>query len=309
MPSLQQLRTFLAVYRHGTLTAAAGTLHMSQPSVSAHIHDLELDAGTPLFIRHPRGVEPTPRGVALARAVAEPLETLAAIEAQLRAGKVEETVILGGPRDLISLRALPALATLLDSGLRLRLRTGLADELIASLASGEADIAIAAQQPRHADIVYESLFSETLVLVGVPSWRPRLDHAARQSHPEGELDEIPWLSLTEDLPFIAEYCRSSFDGRQPTSAAATLADMRGLARLAATGAGVTVLPDYVVEEELNSGALVILLHPADPPRQEIALAYHSASLGRPGVAAVREALLGATPGWRSSPPEKAPAQE
>jgi DNA-binding transcriptional LysR family regulator len=240
--------------------------------------------------------------------VAEPLETLAAVEAQLHAGKVEETVVLGGPRDLLALRALPALAALLAGGLRLRLRTGLADELIAALASGETDIAIAAQQPRHADIVYEPLFSETLVLVGVASWRPRLEAPLPATDPEGGLAELPWLSLTEDLPFIGEYCRSSFDGWHPSSAAATLADMRGLARLAATGAGVTVLPDYVVAEELGSGALVVLHQPADPPRQEIALAYHSASLGRPGVAAVRETLLGAASGWRSSPAGSETAQ-
>jgi DNA-binding transcriptional LysR family regulator len=299
MASLEQLRTFLAVYRHGTMTAAASALHLSQPSVSAHLHTLELEVGTPLFLRHARGVEPTPRGVTLARAVAEPLEALAAVEAGLQAGKVEETVVLGGPRDMVSLRALPALSPLLGSGLRLRLRTGLSEELLEELASGEVDIAIATQQPRRADVVYEPLFTETLVLVGAPSWRRRLDPEALRSDPAATLADVPWLALGEELPFIGEYCRAAFGGWGPGAvAAATVADLRALARLAETGVGLTVLPDYLVEEELASGSLLELHVPTQPPRQTIALAYHEANLARPGVSAVRETLLAAAPAWQ-----------
>jgi DNA-binding transcriptional LysR family regulator len=306
MGSLQQLRTFWAVYRHGSMTAAASALHLSQPSVSAHLHDLEVEIGAPLFVRHARGVEATPRGVTLARAVGGPLEALTAVEADLQVGKVEETVVLGGPRDLLALRGLPALSRLLGSGLRLRLRTGLADELVAALASGEVDVAIAAQQPRHAEIAYETLFTETLVLVGTTSWRRQFADLERRDGAADALAEVPWLALAEDLPFIAGYCRASFEGWRPAAAAVTLADMRGLARLAAGGAGVTVLPDYVVEAELGVRELVVLHRPPHPQRQEIALAYHSASLARPGVAAVREALLAAAGRWRSAPP--VPAQ-
>jgi DNA-binding transcriptional LysR family regulator len=307
MGSLQQLRTFWAVYRHGSMTGAASALHLSQPSVSAHLHDLEIEIGAPLFVRHARGVEATPRGVTLARAVGGPLESLAAVEASLQVGKVEETVVVGGPRDLLAVRGLPALSKLLGSSLRLRLRTGLADELVAALASGEIDVAIAAQQPRHAEIAYEALFTETLVLVGTTSWRRHFGNSELETAPGTALAEVPWLSLAEELPFIAEYCRASFGGWRPATAAVTLADMRGLARLAAGGAGVTVLPDYVVEAELRSRELVVLHQPARPQRQEIALAYHSASLARPGVAAVREALLAAAARWRAMPPP-VPAQ-
>ena len=89
MASLDELRTFLAVYRAGTLTAAAQALHLSQPSVSAHLRALEEEIGTPLFVRRARGVEPTARGEALARAVADPLDSLAAIRAGIGAGQVD----------------------------------------------------------------------------------------------------------------------------------------------------------------------------------------------------------------------------
>jgi DNA-binding transcriptional LysR family regulator len=293
LASLDQLRTFLAVYRAGTLTAAAQALHLSQPSVSAHLRALEEEIGTPLFVRRARGVEPTARGEALARRIADPLDSLAAVRAGIGAGQVEDTVILGGPVDLISVKALPAIATILSMGLRLRVRTGVAEELVDELASGGLDLTIAARQPHNPEVVYEPLFDETLVLVGAPEWRTRLDTA----DPAAALADAPWLARDEELMFIRDYCRRVFDFEPTGVALATVPDMRMVARLAAAGAGLTVLPNYIVESELDSGALVELHHPVEPPRRTLALAHRPAVLRRPGVNAVREALLAAGATW------------
>jgi DNA-binding transcriptional LysR family regulator len=59
-PSLDLLRTFLAVYREGSLTRAAQRLSLSQPAVTGQLKTLEAELGRPLFTRLPRGVEPTP---------------------------------------------------------------------------------------------------------------------------------------------------------------------------------------------------------------------------------------------------------
>lgn len=59
MLSNHQLRCFIAVYEHGSLTAAATELGYAQPSVSEQIRALERSVGTPLFIRVGRGVVPT----------------------------------------------------------------------------------------------------------------------------------------------------------------------------------------------------------------------------------------------------------
>ncbi|HLL33580.1 MAG TPA: LysR family transcriptional regulator, partial [Streptomyces sp.] len=53
---LNQLRTFLAVYRSGSFTAAAGLLGVSQPTVTTQIRALERQSGRELFERLPRGV-------------------------------------------------------------------------------------------------------------------------------------------------------------------------------------------------------------------------------------------------------------
>lgn len=59
---LDQLRALVAVTDHGSLTAAAPRLHLSQSSVSEQLQKLEQRAGVPLLLRGRRGVAPTPAG-------------------------------------------------------------------------------------------------------------------------------------------------------------------------------------------------------------------------------------------------------
>ena len=60
--TLQQLSYFLAAAEHGSFSAAAHTLLMSQPSLSDQIRRLEAELGVPLFVRAGRGVELTDAG-------------------------------------------------------------------------------------------------------------------------------------------------------------------------------------------------------------------------------------------------------
>lgn len=59
MLSLHQLRCFIAVYEHGSLTAAADELGYAQPSISEQVRGLEKTLGVQLFRRVGRGVVPT----------------------------------------------------------------------------------------------------------------------------------------------------------------------------------------------------------------------------------------------------------
>ncbi len=53
---LRHLRYFVAVAEEGSFTQAAEKrLHTAQPSLSRQIRDLELDVGTQLITRGPRG--------------------------------------------------------------------------------------------------------------------------------------------------------------------------------------------------------------------------------------------------------------
>lgn len=63
MITLHQLKVFVAVAECGGTAAAARTLHLSQPSVSSIVRNLEDEVGAELFIRNPpKGLEITAFG-------------------------------------------------------------------------------------------------------------------------------------------------------------------------------------------------------------------------------------------------------
>ena len=60
--TLQQLTYFLASAEHGSFTGAADALHLSRPSVSEQIANLEAELGVALFVRAGRRLELTDAG-------------------------------------------------------------------------------------------------------------------------------------------------------------------------------------------------------------------------------------------------------
>jgi DNA-binding transcriptional LysR family regulator len=64
-PELRLIRYFVAVAEVGNITRAARRLHISQPSLSAAVKQLEGQLGTPLLARHGRRVAITPAGETL----------------------------------------------------------------------------------------------------------------------------------------------------------------------------------------------------------------------------------------------------
>jgi len=295
---LGQLQTFLAIYRARSLTAAARQLHLSQPAVSKHLRALETETGRPLFIRLARGVAPTQAGEALARDVAPHLDALAGVGAGVAGRAARATVHIAGPADMLAAKALPSLTHLVAGGVRLRVRLGIAEDLLQLLASDELDLVIATRRVEEGGVVFQSLFHETLVLVANPAWAARLSPEVIERDPRAALAGVPLVAYDEDLPLLNPYWQTAFGVPIEDSAAVTVSDLRAVCASVAAGAGISVVPRYLAVEAICRGELIELRAPyGRRPTTEIFLAYRRLALMRPGVEQVRAQLTASAAAW------------
>ncbi|MGZ5874608.1 MAG: LysR substrate-binding domain-containing protein [Bradyrhizobium sp.] len=102
--NLHLLRMFTTVVRSGSFSKAAEILNVSQPSISKGVRDFELQVGCRLLNRSPKGVLPTPEGLALSRHA----EALFAVE---RAAEEELSALRGLHNGSLRIGASTTIAT------------------------------------------------------------------------------------------------------------------------------------------------------------------------------------------------------
>ena len=140
-----QLQYFHAVCQYQSVSAAAEFLHISQPSLSAAIRELEKEFGVMLFRRHHRGMALTPEGEAFYRMTGELLA---------RTEQVAQSMHdLGNERRVLRLGVPPMIGSLLlpwilgefvekQTGIRLEITEGGHRELYRRLEENELDMAL-----------------------------------------------------------------------------------------------------------------------------------------------------------------------
>lgn len=95
---LRVLRYFLAVAREGNITGAANSLHLTQPTLSRQIRDLEDELGCQLLIRKSHRVVLTPDGMLLRKRAEEIVAMADKTEAEFAAREhaVSGDIYVGG---------------------------------------------------------------------------------------------------------------------------------------------------------------------------------------------------------------------
>lgn len=86
---LRALRYFLAVARKRNMTEAAIALHVTQPTLSRQISELEAELGTRLFTRTNRSTIPTEVGLRLRQRAEEILSLVTRMEDEAKDGEAE----------------------------------------------------------------------------------------------------------------------------------------------------------------------------------------------------------------------------
>ncbi|MBA2964458.1 MULTISPECIES: LysR family transcriptional regulator [Ramlibacter] len=235
---LRELKTFLAVARHGTFAAAGAQIGLTQSAVSAQIQRLEEELGAPLFQRTGRSARLNDAGteaVVLARQIVELFGemgnrvTSQALRGGLKLGSVQ-TAQVG---------LLPAALKLLHGQhpqVSVRLMQGSSLFLMGQVDSGELDAALMVLSP----------FSLPSELV----WQPLLREPFVLAVPAAETGD-DWQQLLGRYPVI-RYDRGSFGGRvvdqflrqhkPKTEATLDMEDVDAMVKMVSSGLGIALVP-------------------------------------------------------------------
>ena len=243
------LRTFVAVARLASFSAAAAELGYTQAAVSQQVAALENDLKTRLLNRRP--VEPTEAGARL-------LEHAEPILLRLDAARADVTRLTSAPAATLVVGVTPlagastALATAL-AGMRDRMprldvtvRTGTRAAVALSVARGEADLALTDGLTAPGDPLSElaPVTATGIIQAGVavilPAGHPL---AGRRALRLPDLADSRWIEAEQVAPPLAEIRKHAgvdgfrlafrYDG----------SDLLSLIRLASAGHGLTLLPE------------------------------------------------------------------
>ncbi|HTH96332.1 MAG TPA: LysR family transcriptional regulator [Stellaceae bacterium] len=240
--TLKQIEYFVAAGETGSITLASERVHISQPSISAAISQLEQAFGFQLFIRHhAQGLSLTSQGTHFLREAKNLLlqaEELNAIAAAL-SGKVTGSLEIGCLSTLYPLLA-PELVHAFQARFataRIQARAGNQASLIADLRRGDITLALGYDFAIPADIGFEMLASLP-PFVFLAADHPLARHPSTRRHGVSlrEMAEEPLLLL--DRPDSRDYCLSLFHGRSlAPNLFGTFEHMDAIRSLAARGDG------------------------------------------------------------------------
>ena len=251
LPSLSALTTLSAVSRHGGFSRAAVEVDLTQSAVSRQMAALEAQLGVSLFARRGRRVKLTDEGRAYVEAVEPALRTLRRATASLverRSERVVELAVLPsfGMRWLA-----PRLARLAarHPDLILNLTTH-ADEF--AFADERFDAAIHFGRPHWPGAALDLLFEEATAPVASPSLL-----AARPVRTPQDLLAHPLLRQTARPHAWAQWFEAQGLAALPQATTGPLfSHFLMMSQAAAAGAGVALMPTFLVEDELRTGLLV-----------------------------------------------------
>ena len=242
---LRHIRAFLSLARVGSFTRSAAELHMSQPTLTVQIQQLETAVGVRLFDRNKRHVALTQAG----RDLIAPLERVL-IDVEAIAASTKE--LLEHRRGLVTVATLPSMAAWLlpraikrlsesYPGITVRVHDGVAASVAAMVKAGHVDFGVSSQTTGDRELTSQALLFDRMCAVVSPT-HPL---ARRRSITVRELAKHPLVLMLKDSS-SRQIADLAFDreGLVPTVAyEATYAS--SVAGMAASGLGVGILPESV----------------------------------------------------------------
>ena len=252
-----RLEAFLEVARLGSMRAAARSLHLGQPALSARIVALEIELGARVFERTKRGVRLTLAGRALmphAERALEAIEAGRSAVSQVEQGDDGELIIAAA--SAINASVVPELVARFrryHPGVHLYVRTGSAERIVELVAFGTAQLGLIRETSPSRDprIRVTPLYEEALVLT------------ARPEHPFVAEGPIPLARLADATLIFYDRVSDDYEATQSLLKEGGVApygvievdSVDTARRLVARGLGVAWLPSTAATPEIEAGRL------------------------------------------------------
>jgi DNA-binding transcriptional LysR family regulator len=252
--TLNQLASFLAVAREGSVSGAASKLYVTQPSISAAVSALSRELGVDLTERVGRGIGLTAAGEAFRPYAADVLGLVeqgrsAAQEASDTSRRSLRLVAVATAAECVVPSLLRAF-TRLHPEIQLTLEVANRSSVFERVLQHEVDVAIAGRPPEDDRIAGRAFLDNEIALIAAP------DHplAGRGAVPHAELGELVWLmrepgSGTREL--VSELL--SEHGLHPRTL--TLGSNGAIKEAVRLGLGVSLQSRVAVEQDLAAGTI------------------------------------------------------
>jgi DNA-binding transcriptional LysR family regulator len=257
--NLHLLRMFATVVRCGSFSKAADILNISQPAISKGVRDFELQVGCRLLNRSPRGVVPTPEGLALSRRA----DALFAVE---RAAEDELSALRGLHNGSLRIGASTTIATYMIPrylgafhraypGVDIHLISANTRDIAEQMVEHEIDIGLVEGPVEDPNLVAEPWRTDVMKLIVAP------DHTfARASEP------IDPRGLENEILIVREPGSGSREVVAQALATRGIEPLRTLEigstaaikQVVAAGLGVSIVSVVTVDDQVRLGRLKVL---------------------------------------------------
>lgn len=286
LPPIADLLAFEAAARHASVSRAADELHLTQSAVSRQIRQLEAQLGVALFHRVRQRVVLTDAGRVYAADVRGALQQFS--------GATQKVMALSGGGGLLNLAVLPTLGT---RWLIPRLPDFAArhPEVTVNFAARSEpfdfvqepfDAAIHFGAPHWAGAACEYLMQEEVVPVCSPSYKQQ--HGI---HRMRDLASVVLLQQSTRPTQWAEWFEQTGGSAAQALRGPRFEQFAMIAQAAVSGLGAALLPSFLVEAEIASGALVVLFPQALTSSDAYYLVYPESRAQTPLLLAFRDWIV------------------
>lgn len=260
--SLTDLRLFQAIAEEGSLSRGASRCHLSAPSASLRLKDLEERLGLTLFIRGARGVTLTTPGTVMLDHVRRCMAGLEQMHSALlpyTQGLTTHLTLFANnnainsflPQDL-------ALFFAAQPTVRITLEERMGHEIVAAVAIGRADVGVVAIDIDHPELDFIPYQEDQFVLIVPPAHRFAAQRSVRYAECLGET----WICLQSGSALHTYLVNKASELGGRLDVKVQVAGFDAIAQLVAAGAGVAVVARSVIPAQLVSRIAILELDEA-----------------------------------------------